>query len=443
MLQKNNRRKRLNASQTIVLGFIAMILLGALLLMLPISSASGETTPFLDALFTATTSTCVTGLVVVDTGTHWSAFGQALILVLMQIGGLGVVTVAASFAILSGKKLGLRYRSTMQEAVAAPQVGGIVRLTGFILKTTFLIEGIGAVLLMPVFCKDFGLRGIWMAVFQSVSTFCNAGLDLMGVREPFSSMTSYAFHPAVNLILIGMILAGGIGFLTWDDLRIHKFRFRKYRMQTKAVLVCSLGLILLPALWFFFMEYGELPLGKRVMASLFQTISPRTAGMNTTNLAEISQSGQLLTIGLMLVGGSSGSTAGGMKITTFAVLVACAVSVFRKREHAQMFGRRISHDVVATVATLFLLYIGLTLGGAMVISAIEALPLLTCWYETTSAMATVGLTLGITPALSSVSHCILILLMFLGRVGGLTLIYAAWSEQRQPGKLPLDKIMVG
>ncbi len=443
MFGKAKQRKRLNASQIIVLGFIGIILLGALLLMLPISSASGEATPFLDALFTATTSTCVTGLVVVDTGTHWSALGQALILVLIQIGGLGVVTVAASFAMLTGKKIGLRYRSTMQEAVAAPQMGGIVRLTGFILKTTFLIEGIGAVLLMPVLCKDFGLRGIWMSVFHSVSTFCNAGLDLMGIRGPFSSMTSYAFHPAVNLILIGLILAGGIGFLTWDDLRTHKFRFRKYRMQTKAVLVFSLVLILLPTLWFFFLEYGELPLGKRILASLFQAISPRTAGMNTTDLAEISEAGQMLTIGLMLIGGSPGSTAGGMKITTFAVLIACAVAVFRKRENAQMHGRRISHDVVATVATLVLLYVGLTVAGAMAISAIEQLPLLTCLYETTSAMATVGLSLGITPALSGVSHCILILLMFLGRVGSLTLIYAAWSEQRRPGKLPLDKIMVG
>lgn len=444
MLKFFGRSVKLQIPQIIVLGFAGLILLGTLVLMLPISSAEGIQTPFVDALFTATTSTCVTGLVVRDTGSYWSNFGHGVILLLIQVGGLGVVTMAASFAMIAGRKIGLFQRSAMQEAVAAPQTGGIVRLTGFLLKTTFAIELLGAVVLAPVFIRDFGWgRGIWTAIFTSISAFCNAGIDLFGIREPFSSLTGYVTDPVINIAIMGLIIVGGLGFLTWDDMRTHGFRLRKYRMQSKVILVTSGLLILIPAALFFFFEFADMPLGQRAWISVFQSVTTRTAGFNTADLDAMSEPGKMLMIFLMLIGGSPGSTAGGMKTTTFAVLIACAVAVFRKRDSTQFFGRRIAHDVIATAATLFVMYTGLCVVCGMIISFHEGLPLLTCLYETASAVATVGLTLGITPDLSLLSKCILILLMYMGRVGGLTLIYAALSPKKQMGKLPLDKITVG
>ena len=398
----------------------------------------------MDALFTSTTAVCVTGLVVQDTGTYWTVFGQSVILLLIQIGGLGVVTIAATIAMLSGRKLGLMQRSTMQDAVAAPKISGIVRLTAFIVITTLCIELLGAVVMAPVFCRDFGLgQGLWMSLFHSVSAFCNAGIDLMGIREPYSSLTSYVGNPVINLTVMALIVVGGIGFLTWDDVRTNGFRLDRYRMQSKVILLTTGLLILVPAIGFFFLEFSDMPLGQRILSSLFQSVTPRTAGFNTVDLTAMTQAGQMTMIILMLIGGSPGSTAGGMKTTTFAVIIACAVAVFRRRDSAHIFKRRIGHDVVATALTLSFMYVGLCVGCGMIISLVEDLPLLTCMYETASAVATVGLTLGITPQLGVLSKGILIALMYLGRVGGLTLIYAALAGQRTVGRLPLDKITVG
>lgn len=444
LLKLFGRRVKLQIPQIVVLGFAGLILLGALVLMMPICSADGIKTPFIDTLFTSTTSVCVTGLVVRDTGSYWSDFGHGVILLLIQVGGLGIITIAASFAMLAGRKIGLFQRSAMQESVGAQQTGGIVKLTGFLLKTTFAIELIGAVLLAPTFIRDFGWgRGIWTAIFTSISAFCNAGIDLFGIRESFSSLTAYVNDPVINLVIMGLIIVAGLGFLTWDDIRSHGFRLRKYRMQSKVILLTSALLILIPAVLFFFFEFGHMPMGQRIWASLFQSVTTRTAGFNTVDLDAMSEPGKMLMIFLMLIGGSPGSTAGGMKTTTFAVLVACAISVFRKRDSAQFFGRRIGHDVIATAATLLTMYVTLCVGGAMIISLSEGLPLLTCMFETASAVATVGLTLGITPSLGLLSKIILIVLMYMGRVGGLTLIYAALSPKKQMGKLPLDKITVG
>ena len=438
------RRFHLNVFQIMVLGFAAVILLGTLLLMLPASSAEGTGTSFLDALFTATTSVCVTGLVVQNTATYWSTFGHAVILLLIQIGGLGVITVAASFAMLAGRKIGLFQRSTMQEAVAAPKMGGVVQLTVFLLKTTFIIEAAGALLLAPSFIRDWGYgRGIWMAVFTSISAFCNAGIDLLGVHTPYSSLTAYVDDPIVNIAVMLLILIGGLGFLTWDDIRTHGIHVRKYRMQSKVILTATGFLILIPALYLFFFELSHLPMEQRILASLFQAVTPRTAGFNTVDYTKFSESGLVMTIVLMIIGGSPGSTAGGMKVTTFAVLLGCAAAVFRKRDSVQFYGRRVAQDVVFTAAALILLYTGLSVGSAMIISAYEGLPFLTSLFETASAVATVGLTLGATPELGVLSKCILIVLMYLGRVGGLTIIYATLAEKKQIGKLPLDKITVG
>ncbi len=442
---KLTRHFSLSSFRLIILGFAALILVGSLLLMLPAATRSGRVTPFNEALFTATSSACVTGLVVHDTATYWSAFGQAIILVLIQIGGLGVVTVASSLTLIAGKKLSLRQRSTMQEAMSTHKIGGVAKFTWFVVKATFAIEFIGALLLIPVFCKEFGARGIWKAVFHSISAFCNAGFDIMGTEgATYQSLTSYSSAAYINIVIILLIVVGGIGFLTWEDVVKHKFRIKRYRMQSKVVLVTSAILIVLPAVFFFFNEYSSLPAGERVASSLFQSVTTRTAGFNTTDLTQLTGAGKVIMIGLMLIGGSPGSTAGGMKTTTFAVLFSNAVAVFRRRDDTHFFGRRIDNSVVKNAAAVFVMYMTLFLGGGAIISIAEGLPIGTCLFETASAVGTVGLTLGVTPTIGLLSKCVLILLMFLGRVGALTMVYAAISTgDKKLSRYPLESITVG
>ena len=436
---------RLTTFQTIAFGFIALILTGTLLLSLPFASREAEGGSFLDCLFTATSAVCVTGLVVRDTATFWTPFGQAVILLLIQIGGMGVITTAITLSFLSGKRIGLMQRSVMQESISAPQVGGIVRLTRFIVLTSLAIEGIGALLLMPSMMAEFGTgKGIWFAAFHSVSAFCNAGFDLMGAREPFSSLTSFAQDPLVSMTVILLITMGGIGFLVWNDIREHGFHWKQYRLQSKIALITSLILILLPFLWNLFFEMRQLPWGQRLLPALFQSVTLRTAGFNTIDLNSISGSGQAMMIAMMLVGGSPGSTAGGMKTTTAAVLVLTAVSVFRRKESVTCLHRRIGDEAVRNSVALLVMYSVLFYGSGLILSRIEHLPLLTCLFETASALGTVGLSLGITGQLSVLSKCILIGLMFMGRVGGLTLIYAARAGKPvSQSMLPLEKIAVG
>ena len=283
-----------------------------------------------------------------------------------------------------------------------------------------------------------------MAVFHSISAFCNAGIDLMGIRIPFSSLTLYAANPLVNLVIMALIIIGGIGFLTWEDIRSNHLHFSRYRMQSKVILTTTVILILLPALYFYFGEFRQGGFGSRILLSLFQSVTPRTAGFNTADFSKLTESGQMLTIILMLIGGSPGSTAGGMKTTTLAVLTATAVSVFRRNENPELFKRRIAPETVANAASILMMYLSLCLTGAFLISRIEELPMMACMFETASAVGTVGLSFGITPGLGSISRIILIILMYLGRVGGLTLIYAAVSGHRiRFGKYPLEKITVG
>ena len=438
-------KKRLSSSQIIILGFAGTILLGSILLTLPFSTRDGHGALFSDALFTATSAVCVTGLVVQDTATYWSTFGQAVIIALIQIGGMGVVTVAIAISAFSGKQISLKQRSTMQEAISAHKVGGIVRLTGFIIKMTIIFELLGAVIMAPTFCKEFGvLKGIWYAVFHSISAFCNAGFDLMGAKTPYSSLTYFVDNPVINFVIMSLIIIGGIGFMTWDDIKVNKHHVRKYRMQSKVILITTVLLISLPALYFFLFEFGDKPMGERIWSSLFQSVTPRTAGFNTADLTQISETGTAITIMLMLIGGSPGSTAGGMKTTTLAVLFSTAISVFRRREHTHFFGRRVNDDAIRNAATLLMMYVILFLTGGFLISHIESLPLLTCLYETASAIGTVGLTLGITPNLGIASQIILIVLMYIGRVGGLTLIFSALSgNQGNTARLPQEKITVG
>lgn len=444
-MEKKKTNKHLNSFQIIIFGFLGIILLGALLLMLPISSQARAFTPFSDCLFTAVSATCVTGLVVRDTATYWSLFGKAIILLMIQIGGMGVITVGVTIMRLSGKKIGLAQRSTMQDSISAPQVGGIVKLTGFILKTSLMIELIGALLLLPVFIKDFGVvTGIGYSVWHSISAFCNAGFDLMGVREPFSSLCTYHDNIYLNIVIMLLIIVGGIGFLVWNDIKTHKQNIQKYSLQSKIVLITSLLLIFIPAVYFFFCEYSKLTMGDRIISSLFQSVTARTAGFNSQDLSAMEGSGTLVMIMLMIVGGSPGSTAGGMKTATLAVLFFSAITVFSRRNDVQCFKRRLPEEAVRNAAALLFTYLTLFITTGIAISRIEGLPILTCLFETGSAVGTVGLTLGITSTLSLAPRILLMILMFFGRVGPLTLIYAALpSIENVKSKLPMEKISVG
>ena len=437
--------RKLTSFQIMILGFGGLILIGSLLLLFPIATKSRVGASFEHALFTATSAVCVTGLVVQDTACYWSGFGQAVILTLIQIGGLGVVTFAAFIATVSGRRISLLQRSMLQDSFSAHQIGGIVRLTRFILRTALMIEAVGAMIMLPSFCARYGRSGIWLAVFHSVSAFCNAGFDLMGDKTgAFSSLTSFADHPGIVFPICMLILVGGIGFLTWDDIAENKLCFKRYRMQSKVILAASGMLILIPALLLFFGEYAEFPFGERALLSLFQSVTPRTAGFNSADLTALSGSGRLLLMVLMLIGGSPGSTAGGMKTTTAAVLTLNALAVFRKKKSAHVFGRRIDDGSVKTAATLLMLYLGLTLIGGAFISSVEQLPLGACLFETSSAIGTVGLSLGLTPSLGTASHILLIGLMFFGRVGGLTFIYAAITKSgTDAAQYPVEKIVVG
>ena len=441
-IRKN--KKTLSAFQIIIIGFIMVILFGTVLLMLPFASQSGKATSFFDALFTATSAVCVTGLVVKDTATYWSYFGQGIILLLIQIGGMGVVTVGASLMLLSGRKISFMQRNIIQEAVSAQQVGGIVRLIRFIIIGTLGIELLGACAMMPVFCKDFGVKGIWMSFFHSISAFCNAGFDLMGINAKFSSLTSYVYHPLINIVIMLLIVIGGIGFLTWEDVVVHRYHLKKYRVQTKLILLVTAVLIFVPALFFFCFEMKDLPISKRIWTALFQAITPRTAGFNTIDYSLLSEAGVGITIFLMLIGGAPGSTAGGMKTTTVAVLFANVKSIFSQKKETEILGRSIEDETIKKAATILLMYVTLFFGGGVMMSVIEGLPMMTCLFETASAVGTVGLTLGITPGLGIVSRIMLVFLMFFGRVGGLTLIYAAVSSANSNlAKLPKEKVMVG
>ena len=429
----------------IIIGFLGVILLGTFLLMLPVSVNGKSSASVEDALFTSTSAVCVTGLVVRDTATYWSSFGQAVILVMIQIGGLGIVSVAAFIAMISGRKITLFQRSILQDSISAHQIGGLVKMTGFIFKVALATEILGALVMMPVFCGSFGPSGIWMSLFHSISAFCNAGFDIMGDKTgQFSSLSSFASDPRIVIPICMLIITGGIGFLTWDDIATHRFHLHHYRMQSKVVLSTTAVLIIIPLLLLFVFEYTDGSAENRLLLSLFQAITPRTAGFNTADLSALSDTGSMLLIILMLIGGSPGSAAGGMKTTTAAVLAANASAVFRKKKNVQMFGRRVEDTTIRSASTLFVMYLILPAVCAVFISLREGLPFKSCIFEASSAIGTVGLSLGITPDLGSYSRLVLVMLMFLGRVGGLTLIYAAINvNNTEVSQRPVEKINVG
>ena len=443
------KHKRITPAQIILLGFLLLILAGAALLMLPIATRDGAGASLKDALFTAVSATCVTGLVIHDTVQYWTVFGQAIILLLIQIGGMGVVTMAVAIAVFSGKRIGLKQRWTMQESISAPQVGGIVRMTGFILKTALAVEGCGALLLALRFCPKFGAaKGLWYAVFHAVSAFCNAGFDLMGEETPFSSLTAYTGDPLVCGAVGLLIVLGGIGFMTWYDIREHGIHLRRYRLQSKLILSTTAILILGGFLCFLYEfalpQWQGLTHGERIQAALFQSVTPRTAGFNTVDLSVLSQPGKLLTILLMLTGGSPGSTAGGIKTTTLAILLLGVHAALHHWDRPRCFGRRVTEESVRGATAIVIRYLLLFLAGGVLICCIDGVSLMEALFEAASAIGTVGLSLGVTPSLSAPSHMILALLMYFGRVGGLTMLYAV-SAGRVPdnAQLPQERVTVG
>ena len=437
--------KQLSSFQIIISGFLAIILLGTGLLMLPAASLAGRWTSVEDALFTATSAVCVTGLVIRDTATYWSFFGQAVILVLIQLGGLGIATVSALIATISGRKITLLQRSMLQESISAFQVGGIVKLTWFVCRLALLAELLGTLLMLPTFLSLYGQSGIWMALFHSVSAFCNAGFDVMGTHTgAFSSLTAFGSQAGVILPVTLLIITGGIGFLTWDDIVKHRLRFKQYRMQSKVILTATALLVLLPGLVLFLTDFSDLRPKERALTALFHAVTPRTAGFNTVDMSRLTSAGRAMTVVLMLVGGAPGSTAGGVKTTTAAVLLANTAAVIRRRKDPRLFNRRIDGDTVKSASTLLMLYLLLALLGAFVISAREGLSFETCLFETASAIGTVGLSLGITPALGLLSRGVLVGLMFFGRAGALTLLFAAVNSiEPQVAQYPLGRINVG
>ena len=438
-------RTKLSSFQIIIIGFLSVIMIGTLLLALPISAKVCRWTSFENAFFTATSAVCVTGLVVRDTAAYWSVFGQIVILILIQIGGLGIVSVTAFIATVSGKRISLLQRNMLQESISANQLGGVEKLTSLIWKVALVTELAGAVLLMPSFCAAFGLSGVWMSFFHSVSAFCNAGFDVMGGRTgQYSSITFFSDSFGVILPLCLLIMIGGIGFLTWDDIARNKYHLRSYSIQSKVILTVTALLFLVPTAVFFFNDFSNLDLKERFCVSLFQAVTPRTAGFNAVDLGQLTSAGRAMTVILMLIGGSPGSTAGGMKTTTAAVLFANAAAVAHRPKTPRLFNRRIDDDTVKCASTILVLYLFLGLAGAFVISIAEGLSFESCFFETASAIGTVGLSLGLTPGLSLGSRAVLVGLMFFGRVGGLTLLYAAADIGKvETARFPVGKINVG
>ncbi|OMC68146.1 Trk family potassium uptake protein [Paenibacillus odorifer] len=438
---------KLSPPQILVLGFASIILIGALLLMLPISSTSGNSVEFIDALFTSTSATCVTGLVVLDTGTSFTIFGKTVIMILIQIGGLGFMTMATLFSLVLKRKISLRDRLILQEAMNQGSMEGIVRLIRRVLIYSLVIEGCAAVLLSIRWAFDMPLgKAIYYGIFHAVSMFNNAGFDIFG---DFRSLTDYVYDPLVNIIVMFLIVSGGIGFIVMSDL--VEFRVtRRLSLHSKVVLSTSTGLILIGALVIFIFEFtntrtlGSLNFGGKILSAFFQSVSPRTAGANTVDIAGLRQATQFFIVILMFIGASPGSTGGGIKTTTFTMMIGAVIAMLRGREDVVLFRYRLAQERIYKALTITLLALLLIASVSMILSTTEDSNFLAILFETTSAFATVGLTMGLTPELSAIGKILLCLTMFAGRLGPLTLAYALGPKQGKPlYKYPEGKIIIG
>ncbi len=444
------RKFRMTPARLLVLGFLAIIATGTILLILPISSKDGTVTPFMDALFTTVSASCVTGLITVDTNAHWSLFGQIVVLLLIQTGGVGFMTFVFAFLRLAGRKISLQSRTVMQEAVAAPELGGMGKLTGTILVGTLAFEAAGAFALSFAFVPKIGWEGIWVAVFTSVSAFCNAGFDLLGGRpefggEEFISLTPFSGNPVVCLTVPLLIIIGGLGFFVWHDIRKNRHHVTHYSLHTKLVLVGTLVVVLLPTIIIACAEQYD-NWSERIFSSFFTAVTPRTAGFNVLDMGSVRNITVFLTIALMFTGGASGSTAGGVKVNTLAVLFLSLFSVVRRKSSVEAFGRRIDEENIKTAAQFLTAYVIFAVLGVVMISLFEIggdLTLTEIVFEVASGIGTVGLTLGITPGLSIGSLIVLSALMYLGRVGCLTFMLCFRAPSGPEAMLPMDSVRIG
>lgn len=445
---------KISVWQFLSLGYLAVILLGSVLLVLPVASNDGVSTGYLNSLFTATSATCVTGLTPFDTGTHWSLFGQIVILLLIQTGGLGFMTFVSVVFLMFRKKMGLYERKAFMSATGGSRkFSGVSRLIKRVFIGTAIFELAGACLLCYPFCRDYGGIGVYYAVWHSVSAFCNAGFDLVGVGG--TSLSAYATDPVVCLTICALIIIGGLGFFVWSDFVDSKGRPKKLQLNTKVVLLVSGVLLAVSTALFLAFEwnnpmYAEYNFGEKLLCSIFNATSPRTAGFYTTNPATLSESGYLLTVMLMFIGGSSGSTAGGIKVGTFAVIIMGMISVFRGRRDINIGKKRIEHELVSQALAIFAACLMLLMASVLIICAAD--PMLAtsengfkeALFECVSALGTVGLSLGITPQLGVVAKLVLIVLMYAGRVGILTLALALGEKKTTSAiRKPVDTLMIG
>ncbi|MBC5714673.1 Trk family potassium uptake protein [Roseburia sp. BX1005] len=441
--------KRLSGMQLIAVGFFIIILIGALLLMLPVSSRSGEYTPFMTALFTATSASCVTGLVVVDTFSHWSLFGQLVILTMIQIGGLGFITIGVTVSMILRKKIGLAQRGLIRESLNIIELSGMVRLTKRIVIGTLFFELTGALILALCFIPKMGLlQGIYYGIFHSISAFCNAGFDLMGRYEAFSSLTGWYDHPIVLITIMLLIIIGGIGFVVWNDLYEHRLHFRKYSLHTKIVLTADLFLLFAGALLFYLIEHDDLFAGMtmtgKILSSFFCAVTPRTAGFNTVNVSGLTDASKLLTVILMFIGGAPGSTAGGIKVTTIVVLLVYLKANLTRTVGYNIFGRRLEDDALRKSAAVFCTNLFLATTAALILCALQNFNGLDTLLEVISAISTVGMTAGLTTQLNMISRMVVILLMYLGRVGSLSFAMSFTDKKKIAHVMqPAEKINIG
>ena len=444
-LRKSNKLKGV---QILALGFLVVILIGAIILTLPISSATRQYTNFLDALFTSTSAVCVTGLVTLDTGTHWSMFGQTIIMLLIEIGGLGFMSFTTLIAIILGKKITLRDRLILQDAMNTFNIQGLVKMVQYVLTFTITVQLSGALLFSTQFIPKYGIgKGMFYSLFHSISAFCNAGFDLFG---NFSSLTSYSSNWVVILVASALIIIGGIGFAVWIE--VYNFKsMKKLSIHSKMVILVTAILVVGGTILMFIFEHNNpntlanMNIGDKLVNSFFAAVTPRTAGFNSISTDGMTNAGNLLTIILMFIGGSPGSTAGGIKTTTIGVLIVSVICVIRGREDAEAFKKRFPKELVYKAFTLFFIGGVLVMSATMLLSYTEqGASFLSLLYETTSAFATVGLTVGLTQQLTEVGKVLIMIMMYLGRVGPLTVVLSLMRNKKNNGvKYPEGKILIG
>lgn len=442
------RNFKLKGVQILALGFILLILVGALILTLPISTTSGESTNFLDALFTATSAVCVTGLIVVDTGSYWNSFGQTVIMILIEIGGLGFMSFTTLIAIILGKKITLRERLILQDAMNTFNIQGLVKMVKYVLVFTVSVQFFGALLLSTQFVPEHGLgRGIFYSIFHSISAFCNAGFDVLGKSN---SLISYNSNVVVITVISSLIIIGGLGFTVWSELYSSK-SLKRVSLHSKMVILMTTVLVLGGAILMFLFEHNNvntmanMSFVDKVMNSFFASVTPRTAGFNSISTDGMTTAGQFLTIILMFIGGSPGSTAGGIKTTTIGILIVTVICVVRGREDSEVFHKRFSKDIVYKAFTLVFIGFSLVIAVTMLLSYTEkGASFISLFYETVSALGTAGLTLGLTPQLSSIGKVLIIFMMYLGRVGPLTVVLSITKKKINSGiRYPEGKILIG